>query len=55
MAALFIASGPAIKPLGPLPGFDNVDVAPLIRDVLGLPAGTGLDGNDAPFRAALAK
>ncbi|MDY7523039.1 ectonucleotide pyrophosphatase/phosphodiesterase [Sphingomonas sp. 10B4] len=55
MAALFIASGPAIKPLGPLPGFDNVDVAPLIRDVLGLPAGTGLDGDDAPFRAALAK
>jgi predicted AlkP superfamily pyrophosphatase or phosphodiesterase len=55
MAALFIASGPAIKPLGRQPTFDNVDVAPLLRDLLGLPAGSGLDGDDAPFRAALAK
>jgi predicted AlkP superfamily pyrophosphatase or phosphodiesterase len=55
MAALFVAAGPAIKPLGALPAFDNVDVAPLMRDLLGLPAGTGLDGDDAPFRAALAK
>ena len=55
MAALFIASGPAIKQAGTLAPFDNVDVAPLLRDLLGLPAGTGLDGNDAPFRAALAK
>jgi predicted AlkP superfamily pyrophosphatase or phosphodiesterase len=55
MAALFLASGPAIKPLGAIPAFDNVDIAPLVRDLLGLPAGTGLDGDDAPFRAALAK
>ena len=55
MAAVFIASGPAIKPLGTLPPFDNVDVAPLLRDLLRLPAGTGLDGDDAPFRAALDK
>ena len=55
MAALFLATGPAIKPLGALPAFDNVDVAPLVRDLLGLPAGSGLDGDDAPFRAALAK
>lgn len=55
MAALFITSGPAIKPLGTLAPFDNVDVAPLLRDLLGLPAGTGLDGDDAPFRAALTK
>ncbi|WP_353203931.1 ectonucleotide pyrophosphatase/phosphodiesterase [Sphingomonas sp.] len=55
MAALFIASGPAIKPLGTLPPFDNVDVAPLLRDLLRLPAGTTLDGDDMPFRAALAK
>lgn len=53
MAALFVASGPAITALGPLPAFDNVDVAPLVRDLLGLPAGTGLDGDDAPFRAAV--
>jgi predicted AlkP superfamily pyrophosphatase or phosphodiesterase len=55
MRALFLASGPAIKPLGKIDSFDNVDVAPLLRDLLGLPAGTGLDGDDAPFRAALAK
>lgn len=55
MAALFIASGPGIRPLGPLPAFDNVDVAPLLRDLLGLPQAAGLDGNDAPFRAALAR
>jgi len=55
MLALFIATGPAIRPLGKLPTFDNVDVAPLLRDLIGLPAGRGLDGDDAPFRAALAQ
>lgn len=53
MAALFIASGPAIRASGPLPSFDNVDIAPLLRDLLGLPPGQGLDGDDAPFRAVL--
>lgn len=55
MAALFIASGPAIRAHGPLPGFDNVDVAPLLRDLLGLPPGHDLDGDDAPFRGVLVK
>jgi predicted AlkP superfamily pyrophosphatase or phosphodiesterase len=55
MLALFLASGPAIRPLGKLPTFDNVDIAPLLRDLLGLPAGQNLDGDDAPFRAALAR
>ena len=53
MAALFVANGPGIRPAGRLASFDNVDVAPLIRDLLGLPAGTNLDGDDAPFREAL--
>jgi predicted AlkP superfamily pyrophosphatase or phosphodiesterase len=53
MAALFIASGPTIRPQGKLASFDNVDVAPLLRDLLGLPKGTGLDGNDKPFGSAL--
>jgi predicted AlkP superfamily pyrophosphatase or phosphodiesterase len=53
MAALFIASGPAIRPGGTLPPFDNVAVAPLLRDLLGLPAGKDLDGDDAPFRSIL--
>lgn len=53
MAALFIASGPAIRPMGRINSFDNVDVAPLLRDLLGLPAGQDLDGDDTPFRAAM--
>ncbi|SDA11416.1 ectonucleotide pyrophosphatase/phosphodiesterase [Sphingomonas sp. NFR15] len=53
MRALFVASGPAIKPLGTLPPFDNVDVYPLLRDLLGLPPASGVDGDDTPFRAAL--
>lgn len=53
MAALFVANGPAIRQAGRLPDFDNVDVAPLIRDLLGLPVGEGLDGDDAPFRGVL--
>ncbi|MGI4732660.1 MAG: ectonucleotide pyrophosphatase/phosphodiesterase [Janthinobacterium lividum] len=58
MAALFIAEGPAFAAGRRLPPFDNVDVAPLIRDLLGLPAGHALDGSpldgtDAPFRRVL--
>jgi predicted AlkP superfamily pyrophosphatase or phosphodiesterase len=57
MAALFVANGPAFVGGSKLEPFDNVDVAPLIRDLLALPAlpaGTGLDGDDAPFKAVLA-
>lgn len=52
MTALFIAHGPAFRP-GTLPAFDNVDVYPLLRDLLGLPPVTGLDGSDAVFRGVL--
>jgi predicted AlkP superfamily pyrophosphatase or phosphodiesterase len=50
MRALFIASGPAFARGRRIGDFDNVDVAPLLRDLLGLPAGTALDGDDRPFR-----
>lgn len=50
MRALFIASGPAFPRGRRIATFDNVDVAPLLRDLIGLPAGTGLDGSDHPFR-----
>jgi predicted AlkP superfamily pyrophosphatase or phosphodiesterase len=53
MAALFIASGPAFVGGKRLASFDNVDVAPLLRDLIGLPPGRDLDGDDAPFRAVL--
>ncbi|UYY78965.1 ectonucleotide pyrophosphatase/phosphodiesterase [Sphingomonas sp. R1] len=49
MAALFVAAGPAFRH-GTLPAFDNVDVYPLLRDLIGLPPRTDVDGDDAPFR-----
>jgi predicted AlkP superfamily pyrophosphatase or phosphodiesterase len=52
MAALFIAHGPAFRPAA-LPGFDNVHVYPLLRDLLGLPAKPGIDGSDMVFAPAL--
>lgn len=52
MAALFIAHGPAFRS-ATLPAFDNVDVYPLLRDLLGLPAKAGIDGSDAVFKPGL--
>jgi len=53
MRALFIAAGPAFARGKRLPEFDNVDVEPLLRDLVGLPQGTPRDGSDAPFRPVL--
>ena len=55
MRALFIAAGPAFRPATRLPVFDNTAIAPLLRDLIGLPARNGLDGSDAPFRRAFAR
>jgi predicted AlkP superfamily pyrophosphatase or phosphodiesterase len=55
MAALFVANGPDFAPRGKLASFDNVDIAPLLRDLLRLPQATDGDGNDAPFREVLKK
>jgi predicted AlkP superfamily pyrophosphatase or phosphodiesterase len=52
MRALFIASGPAFRAGVTLDPFDNVSVAPLLRDLLGLPPEPGLDGTAAPFESA---
>lgn len=52
MAALFIAHGPAFRSAKLAP-FDNVDVYPLLRDLLGLKPKTGVDGTDAPFKDAI--
>ncbi len=53
MRALFIAHGPAFASGKRVAAFDNVDVEPLLRDLLGLPKGPTLDGTDAPFRNVL--
>jgi predicted AlkP superfamily pyrophosphatase or phosphodiesterase len=53
MRAVFIANGPAFRSGARLATFDNVDVAPLLRDLIGLPPGQALDGSDAPFRKVL--
>jgi predicted AlkP superfamily pyrophosphatase or phosphodiesterase len=53
MRALFIAHGPAFRGPRVLPSFPNTDIAPLLRHLLGIPAGSGLDGDDAPFHTVL--
>ncbi|MDE2403440.1 MAG: alkaline phosphatase family protein [Sphingomonadales bacterium] len=53
MRALFIGNGPAFPRGRRLPEFDNVDVEPLLRDLLRLPQTPGRDGDDAPFRGVL--
>lgn len=60
MRALFIAQGPAFAAGRTLAPFDNVDIAPLVRDLIGLPPGraldgSALDGTDAPFRGVLVR
>jgi predicted AlkP superfamily pyrophosphatase or phosphodiesterase len=53
VAATFIANGPAFVRGRRLPRFDNVDLYPLLRDLIGLPPAAGVDGTDAPFRGVL--
>lgn len=53
MRALFIGSGPAFRAGVRIEPFDNVAVAPLLRELIGLPPGQGIDGTTAPFDAAL--
>ncbi len=55
MRALFVANGPAFAGGKKIATFDNVDVASLLRDLLGLPKGTGLDGTDTPFQSVMTK
>lgn len=53
MRALFIANGPAFRAGVRVATFDNVAVAPLLRELIGLPAGQGLDGTITPLKSAL--
>lgn len=51
--AMFVANGPAFRSGGRLADFDNVDVYPLLRALIGLPPATGIDGSAARFDAVL--
>ena len=53
MRALFIANGPAFARGVTLPSFENVDVNPLLRRILGLPQDRAMDGVLAPLEGAL--
>jgi len=53
MAALFIASGPAIAAGSALPVFDNVDVYPLLARLIGIAPVPGADGKAETLRPIL--
>ena len=53
MCALFIASGPAFRRGVRLVAFDNVDIYPLLRRLIGLPPTAMRDGTLAPLLPAL--
>lgn len=53
MRALFLAVGPAFVGGRTLGDFDNVDVYPLLRELIGLPPATGIDGSAARFAPVL--
>lgn len=52
MRALFILNGPGVKPGARLPLFDNVDVQPLLGELLGIAVPKG-DGDAEVFEAVL--
>jgi predicted AlkP superfamily pyrophosphatase or phosphodiesterase len=52
MRAIFIARGPSFKQGATLPGFDNVDLYPLMTRLLGIPAAPN-DGNPETLVPAL--
>jgi predicted AlkP superfamily pyrophosphatase or phosphodiesterase len=51
MHAIFVASGPRIRAGTTLPMIDNVDVYPLMAELLGLRAAEGIDGKPGLFDA----
>lgn len=53
MRALFLAVGPAFRTGRTSGEFDNVDVYPLLRVLIGLPAAANVDGSAARFGAVL--
>ncbi|WP_394387726.1 ectonucleotide pyrophosphatase/phosphodiesterase [Roseateles sp. BYS87W] len=52
MNSLFIAHGPAFVAGRVLPDFENIEVYPLVRQLMGLPAAPAVDGQGTVFRSA---
>ena len=52
MKALFVAEGPDIRAGADVQPFENVDLYPLIAQILGLPVGK-IDGNAKPLEPIL--
>jgi len=51
MKALFVIAGPGIAQGRTVPAVDNVDVYPLMAELLGLRAAPGIDGRAGRIRA----
>jgi alkaline phosphatase D len=52
MKAFFLAAGPDIRNGATLQSFENVDLYPLIAQILGLPVGK-IDGDAKPLQSIL--
>jgi predicted AlkP superfamily pyrophosphatase or phosphodiesterase len=56
MTAMLLLNGPAFRTgAAAPPKFDNVDIYPLLRDLIGLPPASDIDGSDAPFHDILVR
>lgn len=53
MQSIFIANGPDFRAGASLPIFTNTDIAPLLRQLIGLPQADRADGSIDPLRPAL--
>ena len=53
MQAIFIGNGPRFAAGTRLPAFDNTDIAPLLRHLVGLPPAGRSDGRVATFEPVL--
>ena len=53
MQAIFIANGPAFRRGATVPIFDNTDIAPLLRHLIGLPQAGRADGSITALEGAL--
>ena len=53
MKAIFLLAGPGIRAGVTIPEVENIDVYPLMTELLGLRPAAGLDGQPAKIRSLL--